>query len=515
MTESHTEWNQRIAHWLDNHSSDCCHSLRDFIGQFNSPSSLLAVDVQVDICHEVTALCHKSLLNQGPALLFNNTGHDSQIPVLGNLYGRTDRVLKALNVSSMDEVRQLGKQLAYFQSPELPRSVQSGKGHLKQLSRLAYVNPRVVPEPACRETVIRGEGVDLHALPIPTCWPEDAGPLITFGMVITQAINQGRQNIGIYRQQVLNKNQLIMRWLKHRGGATDFQAWKAEGKHKKFPVVVVIGADPATTMAAVSPIPDTLSEFHFAGLLRGAKTQVTPSLLHPDIMVPAHAEIVLEGYVSFEEQAEEGPFGDHTGYYNSVESFPVFTVELISMRRDAIYQNSYMGHPGQDEPSVMASVLNDLFVPILQKQFPEVLDFYLPPAACSYRMAVVRINKQYPGHARRIMMGIWSFLRQFSYTKYIIVVDEDIDARNWDDVLWAISTRSDPVRDSVLMDKTPVDYLDFASPESNLGGKMGIDATSKWPQESKRIWGRVIIQPKPLKQKIEALWNQILSSNPM
>ncbi|WP_154222483.1 UbiD family decarboxylase [Marinicella rhabdoformis] len=503
-----SSWNQRIAHLLDSHDSGHCHSLREFIGQFNA-TDLMPVDVPVDVCHEVVGLSRKSLINDGPALLFKNTTHDSNMPLLGNLYGAQRRVLKALNVDSLEAVRALGEQLAYFQSPELPQSWQQSGDQLKQLSRLAYVNPRTVAEPACREVILRGDEVDLNLLPVPTCWPEDAGPLITFGMVITQAVNQGRQNIGIYRQQVLNKSQVIMRWLKHRGGATDFQAWKAEGKTEKFPLVVVIGADPATTMAAVSPIPDTLSEFNFAGLLRGAKTQVTPSILHPDIMVPAHAEIVLEGHVSYEHVEPEGPFGDHTGYYNSVASFPVFTVELMSMRNKAIYHNSYMGQPNEDEPSVMASVLNEMFIPMLQKQFPEVVDFYLPPAACSYRLAVVSIKKQYPGHARRIMMGIWSFLRQFSYTKYIIVVDDDIDTRDWDAVLWAISTRSDPVRDSMLQQNTPVDYLDFASPEVNLGGKLGIDATHKWPQETKRTWGRVIKQPEALAQRVESLWNQI------
>lgn len=498
-----------ISEILDSRSSHHCHSLRDFLTQLKTTNDLLEINHAINLKHELTALSHRSLCEGGPALQFNKTNDKSSIPIIGNLFGTEKRVLQALGVEDISGLKNLGRQLAYLQSPKLPTDLNEGSSLFKDLKRLAYVNPRTIKQPPCQQQVFIGDEVDLSMLPLPTCWPEDVGPLLTFGLVITQGPKQKRQNIGIYRQQPIAKNQLIMRWLAHRGGATDFAAFKQQHPGQRFPVAVVIGADPATTLAAVAPVPDTLSEYHFAGLLRGAKTQITPGVIHKHLHIPAHAEIVLEGYIEPEQTAEEGPFGDHTGFYNSVESFPVFTVEAMTMRDNPLYHTSYMGHPGEDEPSVMAAVLNELFIPLIQNTFPEIVDFYLPPEACSYRMAVISINKQYPGHARRIMMAIWSFLRQFSYTKFIIVTDEDVNIRDWSQVLWALSTRADPARDSLIIDNTPVDYLDFSSPKSRLGGKMGIDATHKWPAETSRTWGRPIRHSEPFKQHIEQLWNQL------
>jgi len=496
-----------IAHALDSHSSEHIHSLRDFLTTLDE--DLLQVNQGVDLKHELIAISHRCLYEQGPALQFNQLKSDHSIPVIANLFGTEARVLKALGVQDKTQLKKLGQQLAYLQSPELPTSLQQGRGLAKNLKRLSYINPRLVEQPPCQTHVIQASDVDLSVLPLPTCWPDDVSALLTFGLVITRGPRQKRQNIGIYRQQPIAKNKLIMRWLAHRGGATDFNDFKQSNPGERFPVAVVIGADPITTLAAVSPIPDTLSEYHFAGLLRGAKTQVTPGVIHQHLHIPAQAEIVLEGYIVPDETAAEGPFGDHTGFYNSVENFPVFTVESISFKDKPLYHTSYMGHPGQDEPSVMASVLNELFIPLLQNQFPEIVDFYLPPAACSYRMAVVSIRKQYPGHAKRIMMAIWSFLRQFSYTKYIIVTDDDVDVRDWSQVVWAMSTRADPARDSFIIERSPVDYLDFSSPDSRLGGKMGLDATHKWPAETHRTWGRPIKHSDSFKQHINDLWTQI------
>ena len=499
-----------IAHALDSHSSQHIHSLRDFLSGLGE--DLLQVNQPVDLDYELTAISHRCLKEQGPALQFNQLKSDHGMPVIANLFGTEARVLKALGLKNKAQLKDLGKQLAYLQSPELPTNLKQSHDLAKNFKRLSYINPRLVDEPPCQNNVLKNSDVDLSLLPLPTCWPEDVSALLTFGLVITQGPHQKRQNIGIYRQQPIAKNKLIMRWLAHRGGATDFNDFKQSNPGERFPVAVVIGADPITTLAAVAPIPDTLSEYHFAGLLRGAKTQVAPGYLHPHLSIPANAEIILEGYIEPDETAAEGPFGDHTGFYNSVENFPVFTVETMSFRDNPLYHTSYMGHPGEDEPSVMASVLNELFIPLLQNQFPEILDFYLPPAACSYRMAVVSIRKQYPGHAKRMMMAVWSFLRQFSYTKYIIVTDEDINVRNWSDVVWAISTRADPARDSFILEQTPVDYLDFSSPQSRLGGKMGLDATHKWPAETNRTWGRPIQYSKQFKQHIDDLWTQIKTS---
>lgn len=501
--------NRLISHSLDSHRSDHIHSLRDFLQLLSDNDDLLHIHQTVDLRHELTALSHKSLKQQGPALQFNKLSSGHVMPVIGNLFGTEQRVLQALGVTDKAQLTTLGRQLAYLQSPQLPTDLKQSQSLLKQFKRLSYINPRIIDKPTCQTHVLKGDAVDVGLLPMPTCWPKDISALLTFGLVITQGPRQKRQNIGIYRQQPIAKNKLIMRWLAHRGGATDFNDFKQTNPGERFPVSVVIGADPITTLAAVSPIPDTLSEYHFAGLLRGAKTQVTPGVIHAHLQIPAHAEIVLEGYIEPDESAAEGPFGDHTGFYNSVEDFPVFTVEAMTFQDKPLYHTSYMGHPGEDEPSVMASVLNELFIPLLQNQFPEIVDFYLPPAACSYRMAVISIRKQYPGHAKRIMMAVWSFLRQFSYTKFIIVTDEDVDVRNWSQVIWAMSTRADPARDSLILERTPVDYLDFSSPQSRLGGKMGLDATHKWPAETNRTWGRPIQHDHAFKRHIDDLWTQI------
>jgi 4-hydroxy-3-polyprenylbenzoate decarboxylase len=369
------------------------------------------------------------------------------------------------------------------------------------------MGPKQVRKAPCQEMVIEGDDVDLYRIPIQTCWPGDAGPLVTWPLVITRGPDKPRQNLGIYRQQLIGRNKLIMRWLAHRGGALDFREWKLAHPGERFPVAVALGADPATILGAVTPVPDTLSEYAFAGLLRGGKTEVV-KCIGSDLQVPASAEIILEGYIDPEEMADEGPFGDHTGYYNEVDRFPVFTVERITRRKDAIYHSTYTGRP-PDEPAILGVALNEVFVPILQKQFPEIVDFYLPPEGCSYRMAVVTIKKQYPGHAKRIMLGVWSFLRQFMYTKFVIVCDDDVNARDWNDVIWAITTRMDPQRDTVMIDNTPIDYLDFASPVSGLGSKMGLDATNKWEGETTREWGEPIKMDPAVKQRVDEIWDQL------
>jgi 4-hydroxy-3-polyprenylbenzoate decarboxylase len=375
------------------------------------------------------------------------------------------------------------------------------------LKQVLNMSPKVLSGAPCQEVVWEGSEVDLGRLPVQTCWPGDVAPLITWGLVVTRGPNKPRQNLGIYRQQVIAPNKVIMRWLAQRGGALDFQDWSKSHPGQPFPIAVVIGADPATILGAVTPVPDSLSEYQFAGLLRGSKTELV-KCIGSDLQVPASAEIVLEGAIHPGETALEGPYGDHTGYYNERETFPVFTIERITMRRDAIYHSTYTGKP-PDEPAMLGVALNEVFVPLLQKQFPEIADFYLPPEGCSYRMAVVSIKKQYPGHAKRVMFGIWSFLRQFMYTKFIIVVDDDIDARDWKEVIWAITTRVDPVRDTLLVDNTPIDYLDFASPVSGLGGKMGLDATGKWPGETQREWGTPIAMDAAVKARVDAMWDEL------
>jgi 4-hydroxy-3-polyprenylbenzoate decarboxylase len=481
--------------------------LRDFLRKLEAGGRLKRIHQPLDPRLEITEVCYRTLRAGGPALLFSHP-KDSAMPLLGNLFGTTERVALGMGMDSVTKLREVGELLAWFRAPELPEGLGDLLDKLPALRRLRDVTPREVRHAPCRANVIEGPDVDLSRLPVQTCWPEDAGPLITWGMVITRGPLKKRQNIGIYRQQVIARNKVIMRWLPHRGGAIDYREWREQHPGERFPLAVALGADPATMLAAVTPIPDTLSEYQFAGLLRGAKTEVTPALAG-NLQVPAGAEIVLEGYIEPGEEADEGPFGDHTGYYNSVERFPVFTIARITHRDDPIYPGTYMGRAPYDEPSVMSMALNDVFVPLLQKQFPEIVDFYLPPEACSYRIAVVSIRKAYPGHAQRIMFGAWSYLRQFAYTKFVIVTDDDIDVRNWSEVIWALSTRTDPARDSVLVENTPIDYLDFASPVSGLGSKLGLDATNKWPGESDRRWGRPIAMSKAVIARVDALWDSL------
>ena len=482
-------------------------SLRDFLKALEARGELKRIHQAIDPRLEMTEICYRTLQAGGPALLFNNP-KGSSIPVLGNLFGTTERVAMAMGAESVDALREVGQMLAFLKTPELPDGLGDLMDKLPAFRKLRDINPRELRRAPCRENTIEAPDVDLSMLPIQTCWPDDAGPLITWGLVITRGPYKKRQNIGIYRQQPIERNKVIMRWLPHRGGAIDFREWRQLHPGERFPVAVALGADPATTLAAVTPIPDTLSEYQFAGLLRGAKTEVTPSTAG-NLQVPATAEFIFEGFIEPGEEAEEGPFGDHTGYYNSVEKFPVLTIERITHRNNPIYPSTYMGRAPFDEPSVMSMALNEVFIPLLQKQFPEIIDFYLPPEACSYRIAVVSIKKAYPGHARRIMFGVWSYLRQFAYTKFVIVTDDDINVRNWSEVIWAISTRMDPVRDSVLVENTPIDYLDFASPVSGLGSKIGFDATNKWPAESSRQWGRPISMSTAVIQRVDALWEDL------
>jgi 4-hydroxy-3-polyprenylbenzoate decarboxylase len=482
-------------------------NLREFIAHLEKLGELRRIPVPVDPRLEITEICQRTLRAQGPALLFENP-KGSDIPLLGNLFGSTRRVALAMGRESVEELREVGRQLAFLKEPQLPRGIGDAMDKLPEFKQLLHVVPRVVSDAPCRQHVIEGEDVDLSKFPIQTCWPDDAGPLITFGLVITKGPYKERQNIGIYRQQVIGRNRVIMRWLPHRGGAVDFREWKEAHPGKRFPVAVAIGADPATLVAAVTPIPDTLSEFQFAGLLRGARSEVVRC--HGGALyAPASAEFVLEGYVEPEEEALEGPFGDHTGYYNSQEKFPVFTIERITHRDRPIYHSAYMGRSPHDEPSILAMALNEVFIPLLQKQFPEIVDFYLPPEGCSYRVACVSIRKRYAGHARRIMFGVWSYLRQFSYTKFVIVTDDDINVRDWKEVVWAMTTRMDPVRDTLLVENTPIDYLDFASPVSGLGGKMGLDATNKWPGETTRAWGRPISMSAEVVRRVDELWRRL------
>jgi len=480
--------------------------LRDFIDYLESIGELKRISQEVDPNLEITEISDRTLKAGGPALLFENP-KNSDIPVLTNLFGTPQRVALGMGQDSVSALREVGQLLAYLKEPEPPKGMKDAWDKLPVFKQVLNMAPKIVRKAACQKIVVEGEEVDLYQLPIQTCWPGDVAPLITWGLVITKGPDKERQNLGIYRQQLLSKNKLIMRWLSHRGGALDFQTWKEKHPGEPFPIVVALGADPATILAAVTPIPDNISEYAFAGLLRGHKTELIKSL-GSDLQVPAGAEIILEGVIHPDEMADEGPYGDHTGYYNEVESFPVFTVERITMREQPIYHSTYTGRP-PDEPAILGEALNEVFVPILQKQYPEITDFYLPPEGCSYRMAVVTIKKQYPGHARRIMMGVWSFLRQFMYTKFIIITDDDIDARNWKDVIWAMTTRVDPVRDVMMVEQTPIDYLDFASPVSGLGSKMGIDATSKWQGETNREWGVPIEQSQDVIDRIDELWNEL------
>ncbi|WP_440993415.1 4-hydroxy-3-polyprenylbenzoate decarboxylase [Cysteiniphilum litorale] len=482
--------------------------LREFLDHLEEIGELKRIKQEVSPFLEMTEISSRVLHNKGPALLFENP-KNHHMPVLTNLFGTEKRIALALGADDVSQLREIGKLLAYLKEPEPPKGLKDAWDKMPILKQVLKMSPKVIKNAPCREVVINKEDIDFYQMPIQTCWPGDIAPLVTWGLTITNSIRKERLNLGIYRQQVIGKNRLIMRWLHHRGGALDYQAWCKANPEKPFPVCVALGADPATTLGAVTPIPDTLSEYAFAGLLRGSKTELTPSILHgEDIMVPAHAEIILEGFIYPNDVAEEGPFGDHTGYYNEVEKFPVFTVEKITHRKNPIYHSTYTGRP-PDEPAILGVAFNEIFVPIIQKQFPEIVDFYLPPEGCSYRLAIVSIKKQYPGHAKRVMMGVWSFLRQFMYTKFVIVVDDDINTRSWEDVIWAITTRMDPTRDTTLIDNTPIDYLDFASPVASLGSKMGLDATNKLPGETTREWGEVITMRQDIVDKVDAIWNDL------
>ncbi|HYP68444.1 MAG TPA: 4-hydroxy-3-polyprenylbenzoate decarboxylase [Thiobacillaceae bacterium] len=480
--------------------------LRDFLAQLEQRGELKRISLEVDPKLEMTEFCRRMLKQDGPAILFENPkGHS--MPVLGNLFGAVRRVALGMGEEDPGKLREIGRLLAYLKEPEPPRGLKDAWEKLPILKQVLNMAPKEVRSAPCQELVWEGTDVDLSRLPIQTCWPGDAAPLITWGLVVTKGPQKARQNLGIYRQQVIGPNRVIMRWLAHRGGALDFRDFQQASPGKPFPLAVALGADPATILGAVTPVPDSLSEYQFAGLLRGAKTEVV-RCLGSDLQVPASAEIVLEGHIDPDDMAAEGPFGDHTGYYNEVEEFPVFTIDRITLRRNAIYHSTYTGKP-PDEPAVLGVALNEVFVPLLQKQFPEITDFYLPPEGCSYRMAVVSMKKSYPGHAKRVMFGVWSFLRQFMYTKFILVTDEDVNVRDWKEVIWALTTRVDPARDTLLVENTPIDYLDFASPVSGLGSKMGIDATNKWPGETQREWGTPISMDSDVKARVDALFSQL------
>ena len=480
--------------------------LRDFINQLEKQGELKRITVEVDPYLEMTEISDRVLKEEGPALLFENP-KGSNIPVLTNLFGTPKRVAMGMGAEEVSELRGIGELLAYLKEPEPPKGMKDAMEKIPVFKQVLNMAPKVISSPPCQEVIRIGDEVDLSVFPIQTCWPDDAAPLITWPLVITKGPNKDRQNLGIYRQQVIGKNKVIMRWLAHRGGALDFKEWQETNPGEPFPVSVALGADPATILAAVTPVPDSLSEYAFAGLLRGSKTEVATCLSN-DLQVPASAEIVLEGFIYPDEMAPEGPFGDHTGYYNEVDEFPVFTVERITQRQAPIYHSTFTGRP-PDEPAILGVALNEVFVPILQKQFPEIIDFYLPPEGCSYRMAVISMKKQYAGHAKRVMLGTWSYLRQFMYTKFVIVVDGDVDVHNWQDVIWAITTRMDPARDLTILENTPIDYLDFASPVSGLGSKVGFDATNKWPGETNREWGKTITMSEDVVKRVDEMWDSL------
>ena len=480
--------------------------LRDFLDQLESRGQLKRISVEVDPHLEITEICDRTLRAGGPALLFENPrGHD--IPVLGNLFGTPERVALGMGEESVTALRDVGILLSQLKEPEPPKGIKDAWDKLPVFRKVLDMAPKRIKGAACQKNTIDGDAVDLAKIPVQTCWPGDAGPLITWGLVVTRGPDKPRQNLGIYRMQVIGRNRVIMRWLAHRGGALDFRDWQQAHPGEPFPIAVALGADPATILGAVTPVPDTLSEYAFAGLLRGGRTEVV-QCIGSDLQVPASAEFVLEGHIHPDDMAPEGPFGDHTGYYNEVDSFPVLTIDRITHRDKPIYHSTYTGRP-PDEPAILGVALNEVFVPILQKQFPEIVDFYLPPEGCSYRMAVVSMKKQYAGHAKRVMFGVWSFLRQFMYTKFVIVTDDDVNVRDWNDVIWAMTTRMDPVRDTTLVENTPIDYLDFASPVSGLGGKVGFDATNKWPGETSREWGRPIVMDAAVKARVDAIWDEL------
>ena len=479
--------------------------LREFVTYLETIGELVRVKEDISPYLEMSYFCEKVLKNNGPAILFEND--KLSYKVLGNLFGTTKRVALAMGKDDITDLRDLGEFLAKLKQPQPPQGIKDAFHQLPMLKQLYSMLPKVIKNAPVHEIIIRGDEVNITKFPIWHCHKDDIAPLITWGLVVTRGPNKARQNLGIYRQQVLGKNKVIMRWLSHRGGALDYMEHCRKFPDKPYPIAVVLGCDPATILGAVTPVPDSLSEYQFAGLLRGSRTKLTQCILS-NLQVPAFAEIVLEGFIYPNDTALEGPYGDHTGYYNEQEEFPVFTIEAITMRKDPIYHSTYTGKP-VDEPAILGVALNEVFIPILQQQFSEIQDFYLPPEGCSYRMAIVSIKKQYSGHAKRVMFGIWSFLRQFMYTKFIVVVDEDIDIRSWNDVIWAITTRADPVRDTILIDNTPIDYLDFASPVSGLGGKMGIDATNKLAGETSREWGRLIVDDNKTKEKVDALYEQL------
>ena len=507
--------------------------LRDFISQLEKNNDLKRIDAPVSSVLEMTEISDRVLKAEGPALIFQHPlhhGKKSDIPVLTNLFGTPTRVAQGMGAADTTALRDIGELLASLREPEAPKGFKDALAKVSMLKAALWdMSPKNVRGAPCQDIVWEGDDVDLDKLPIQTCWPGDVAPLLTWGLVITRGPNAKRQNLGIYRQQVVGRNKLIMRWLSHRGGALDFRDHALAHPGTPFPIAVALGADPATTLGAVTPVPDSLSEYQFAGLLRGGRTEVTPAI-GSSLSVPATAEIILEGHLlpssdpraikpivpegvnpppsSDYELALEGPYGDHTGYYNEQDWFPVFTVDRITMRRNPIYHSTYTGKP-PDEPAVLGVALNEVFVPILRRQLPEIVDFYLPPEGCSYRLAVVSIRKQYPGHAKRVMFGLWSLLRQFMYTKFIVVVDQDINPRDWKEVVWAMTTRMDPVRDTLLVENTPIDYLDFASPVSGLGGKMGMDATNKWPGETQREWGKPIEMDAATRAHVDAIWGSL------
>ena len=483
-----------------------CNDLRDFIKQLEKLGLLKRISQEIDPYLEMTEISDRTLRAQGPALLFENPkGYN--IPVLANLFGTTERVALAMGQKDPAALREVGELMAELKEPEPPKGFKDAWNKRPMYKQVLNMPTKRLKKAPCQDIIYTGDGVDLTKLPIQHCWPGDVAQLVTWGLTITKGPHKERQNLGIYRQQLLSKNKLVMRWLSHRGGALDFLEFQKEHPGERFPVSVALGADPATIIGAVTPVPDSLSEYAFAGLLRGSRSEVVKCLSN-DLEVPASAEFVLEGYLEPGEMAPEGPYGDHTGYYNEVEEFPVFTVTHLTHRKDPIYHSTYTGRP-PDEPAILGVALNEVFVPILKKQYPEIVDFYLPPEGCSYRMAIVTIKKQYPGHAKRVMMGVWSFLRQFMYTKFVIVCDDDIDARNWDDVIWAITTRMDPARDTLLIENTPIDYLDFASPVAGLGSKMGMDATNKWEGETTREWGEPIVMSQEVKDRVDDLWQDL------
>ncbi len=490
-------------------------SLRDFMDRLEKAGRLVRVKAPVSTHLEMTEIQTRLLAEQGPAVLFENVvredGSRCDVPVLVNLFGTVERVAWGMDREPA-QLRAVGETLAFLRQPEPPGGWREALDMLPMLRTVMAMKPRTVGTAACQEVVLTGDDIDLGRLPIQTCWPGEPAPLITWPLVVTQGPDpkgdrQDSFNLGIYRLQVTGRNTTLMRWLKHRGGAQHHQRWKGAGKREPLPAAVVIGADPGTILAAVTPVPDTLSEYQFAGLLRGKKVELVDCKTVP-LKVPAEAEIVLEGHVSLDDYGDEGPFGDHTGYYNSVEQFPVFTISAITMRRQPIYLSTFTGRP-PDEPSVLGEALNEVFIPLFQQQFPEIVDFWLPPEGCSYRIAVVSMKKAYAGHAKRVMMGVWSYLRQFMYTKWVIVVDADIDARSWKDVMWALSTRMDPARDITVIESTPIDYLDFASPVSGLGSKIGLDATDKFPGETNREWGRQIRMDQSVIDKVDAMWGEL------